>query len=154
MMASAGYRFSNLSCRIPENLPDPTVSVMLGDQGMTQMMGDTAPLGARMMLRSSPRQFAAGPVTLVVTNRGWRTHELVVLPLAVGGQRVPGSGGKVDEKGSLADASTSCGSGKGEGIRAGSAGWVTRKLVPERYELVWNLRNHHADGMHQEIVVT
>jgi uncharacterized cupredoxin-like copper-binding protein len=27
-------------------------------------------------------------------------------------------------------------------------------LAPGRYELVCNLRNHYANGMHQEIVVT
>jgi hypothetical protein len=60
-------------------------------------MGGPAPMGAHMMLHPVPTQVAAGTVSLVVYNIGWRTHELVVLPLpagAVAGQRVPGANGK------------------------------------------------------------
>ena len=121
------------------------------------MTGGTAPLGARMMLRAVPARVSAGPVSLVATNMGWRTHELVILPLAAGasaGQRVAGSDGKVAESGSLGEASTSCGAGAGDGITSGSVGWTTVTLAPGRYELLCNLPNHYADGMHQEIVVT
>jgi len=109
-----------------------------------------------MMLRAAPRTLAAGQVSLVATNRGWRSHELVVLPLAAGqraGQLVPGADGKVDERGSLGEASTSRGAGTGEGIAAGRVGWITLTFAPGRYELVCNLRNHYANGMHQEIRV-
>ena len=151
------YHFSRLTCRAPPDLPGRTVNVTLGDMGMTQMMGGTAPLGAHMMLRAVPHTVAAGKVSLVAANRGWRTHELVVLPLAAGelaGQLVPGPGGKVDETGSLGEASTSCGAGTGDGIRPGTVSWTTLTLAPGRYELVCNLANHYADGMYQEILVT
>ena len=87
---------------------------------------------------------------------GWRTHELVILPLPAGaqaGQRVPGSDGKVDESGSLGEASASCAAGSGEGISAGAVGWTTVTLPAGRYELVCNLPNHYADGMRQELDV-
>jgi hypothetical protein len=106
----------------------PTVEVMLGDMGMTQMMGGTAPLGGHMMLRVTPATVPAGQVSLVVSNMGWRTHELVVLPLAAGasaGQRVPGADGKVEETGSLGEVSNSCAAGAGDGITAGAVGWNT-----------------------------
>jgi uncharacterized cupredoxin-like copper-binding protein len=157
MRGTSGYHYSKLTCRAPGNLPGRVVNVALGDMGMTKMMGGTAPLGARMMLRAVPRTFAAGQVSVVVTNRGWRTHELVVLPLAVGeraGQRAVDRDGKVDEAGSLGEASSSCGAGTGKGIRAGAVGWTTLTLAPGRYELICNLRNHYANGMHQEIRVT
>lgn len=158
MMGSArGYHYSMLACRAPADLPGRVVTVTLADMGMTRMMGGTAPLGARMMLRAAPRTVAAGQVSLVATNRGWRSHELVVLPLAAGqpaGQRVPGSDGKADEAGSLGEASASCRAGTGEGIGAGSVGWTTLSLAPGRYELVCNLRNHYANGMHQEFRVS
>ena len=86
--------------------------------GMTQMMGGTAPMGAQMRLQATPATEPADPISLVVSNVGWRTHELVILPLAAGavvGQRVPGSDGKVSRTGSLAEASRSCGSGAGTG---------------------------------------
>jgi uncharacterized cupredoxin-like copper-binding protein len=114
-------------------------------------------MGAHMMLRSSPSRVAAGPVTFVALNKGWRTHELVVLPLSVGavaGQRVPGRDGKIAETCSLGEASTPCGAGAGSGIPAGSASWVTVTLPAGRYELICNLPNHYDDGMYQEFDVT
>jgi uncharacterized cupredoxin-like copper-binding protein len=33
-------------------------------------------------------------------------------------------------------------------------GWTTIDLRPGRYELVCNLRNHYANGMHQELDVS
>jgi uncharacterized cupredoxin-like copper-binding protein len=151
------YQYSPMTCSAPVGLPGRTVQVTLADMGITQMMGGTAPIGAHMMLRADPATVAAGRVSLVAVNVGWRTHELVILALASGrsaGQRVPGSDGKVDEAGSVGEASASCGAGAGDGIQAGTAGWTTVTLAPGRYELVCNLPNHYADGMHQELVVT
>jgi uncharacterized cupredoxin-like copper-binding protein len=155
--SGSGYHFSKLTCTAPPDLSGRAVIVRLGDMGMTQMMGGTAPLGAHMMLRAVPGTVPAGKVSLVAENMGWRTHELVILPLAAGepaGQRVPGPDGTVDETGSLGEASTSCGAGAGEGIRAGTVSWITLTLAPGRYELICNLPNHYADGMHQQILVT
>ena len=151
------YHMSRLTCSAPSPLPGTTVYVMLGDMGMTQMMGGVAPMGQHMMLRAVPAQVPAGQVSFAVANMGWRTHELVVLPLAPGqqaGQRVTGPDGKVDETGSLGEASASCAAGSGEGIKAGTVGWVTLDLPTGRYELVCNIRNHYANGMHQLLVVT
>lgn len=152
-----GYTVAPLSCAAPQGLPGVSVQVTLGDMGLSQMMGGTAPMGARMALIAQPASVPAGQVSFVVENRGWRTHELVVLPLAAGasaGQLVPGSDGKVDEEGSLGEASSSCAAGQGEGIVSGSVGWVTVTLPPGHYELVCNVTNHYANGMRQELVVT
>jgi uncharacterized cupredoxin-like copper-binding protein len=157
MGGDSTYHYSRLTCSAPASLPGSPITVMLGDMGVTQMMGGTAPLGVRMMLRAVLASVPAGQVSLVAENMGWRTHELVILPLADGataGQRVPGADGKVDETGSLGEASTPCGAGAGHGIMSGSVGWTTVTLAPGRYELVCNLPNHYADGMNQEIVVT
>jgi uncharacterized cupredoxin-like copper-binding protein len=151
-----GYHYSQLACTPPTSLPGRVVTVMLADMGMTQMMGGTAPLGVRMMLRASASSVSSGQVSLVAENTGWRTHELVVLPLAAGatvGHRVAGADGKVPETGSLGEASASCVTGSGEGITARSAGWVTLTLKPGRYELLCNLPNHYADGMWTEFDV-
>lgn len=157
MGGGAGYVYSRLTCAAPSSLPGRTVTVMLADMGMTRMMGGTAPLGSRMMLRVVPATVPAGQVSLVVSNVGWRTHELVILPLAggaVAGERVPGADGKVDEAGSLGEASNSCAGGVGDGIKAGTVGWTTVTLTPGRYELVCNLPNHYANGMRQELLVS
>jgi uncharacterized cupredoxin-like copper-binding protein len=158
MMGSVprGYHMSRLTCS-PPSLPGTTVHVIVGDMGMTSMMGGVAPLGGHMMLRAFPTSVPAGQVSFVVGNMGWRTHEMVVLPLAPGqaaGQRTPGSDGKVDETGSLGEASASCAAGSGDGIKSGGVGWVTLNLPAGEYELVCNLRNHYANGMHQAFVVT
>lgn len=157
MGSGSAYHSSKLTCRPPANLPGRIVNVALNDMGMTQMMSGDAPLGAHMRLVAHPTTFRAGQVSVVVTNMGWRTHELVILPLAEGqsaGQRVPGADGRVDETGSLGEASTTCGSGAGEGVEAGSVTWTTLTLSPGRYEFICNLQNHYANGMHQEVVVT
>ncbi len=156
MGGPAGYHFPALSCTAPVSLPGSRVTVTLADMGMTRMMGGDAPMGARMMLQATPGAVAAGQVSLVAQNRGWRTHELVVLPLgktAAAGQRAPGADGKVDESGSLGEASASCAGGSGQGIDSGAVGWVTIKLAPGRYELVCNIKNHYANGMDQELDV-
>jgi uncharacterized cupredoxin-like copper-binding protein len=155
MGGSSTYRSSSLTCTAPTSLPGTRVTVTLGDMGMTTMMEGVAPMGARMRLQASTTQVPAGRISLVVSNLGWRTHELVVLPLAEGaGHREVGSDGRVSETGSLGEASRSCGPGAGEGIPSGSAGWVTMTLKPGRYELVCNLRNHYGNGMHQAFVVS
>ena len=158
MMGGARHHYSStLTCHAPTSLPGHVVRVTLVDMGrMTTMMGGAAPMGAHMRLRATPHVVPAGTVTLVAVNVGRRTHELVVLPLAKGasaGQRVPGADGKIDEAGSLGEASRSCAAGAGEGVRARTVGWVTLTLARGRYELVCNLRNHYADGMYDELVV-
>jgi uncharacterized cupredoxin-like copper-binding protein len=159
MMGSVphGYHLARLTCSAPSSLPGSTIYVMVGDMDMTSPMGGVAPLGARMMLRAVPTSVPAGQVSFAVGNMGWRTHEMVVLPLAPGqaaGERAPGPDGRVDETGNLGEASASCAAGSGEGIKVGTVGWVTLTLPVGRYELVCNLRNHYANGMYQAFVVT
>lgn len=154
--ADQAYHYSTSTCSAPAPLPGNTVRVVLADMGMTQMMGGDAPMGARMTLAPTPSTVAAGAVSLVAQNLGWRVHELVVLPLvggAVAGHLVPGADGKVDEAGSLGEVSASCAAGAGQGIASGAAGWTTLTLAPGRYELVCNLKNHYANGMYHELDV-
>ena len=157
MNAQPGYNYSRLSCSAPAELPGAAVTVMLGDMGMSQIVGGTAPLRAPMLLRVVPAEVPAGQISLVVWNMGWRTHELVILPLAAGaaaGERVPGADGKVDEAGSLGEVSNNCAEGVGDGVPAGALGWITVTLTPGRYELVCNLENHYANGMYTELDVS
>lgn len=156
-VAPNGYHLSRLTCSAPTSLPGTTVYVMLGDMGMTHMMGGVAPMGAHMMLRAVPVRVPAGQVSFIAGNMGWRTHELVVLPLTPGeaaGRRVTRSDGRVDETGSLGEASASCAAGEGDGIRAGTVGWVTLTLPAGSYELVCNLPHHYANGMRQQLTVS
>lgn len=138
-------------CAPSTKLTGQTISVSVFDMGM--MMGNAS----RMGLYAFPSTIASGKVNIVVANMGMRTHELVVLPLADGrsaGTRVVGTDGKIDETGSLGEASNNCASGSGEGILSGSRGWTTLNLAPGRYEFVCNLPNHYSAGMYQEVVVS
>jgi uncharacterized cupredoxin-like copper-binding protein len=156
MNGDGGYHFAPLSCAEPAGLPASTVRVTLADMGMTRNVTGTAPVGAHMMLRADRVSIPAGQIVLVATNRGWRTHEVVVLPLAAGqvaGQRTSGSDGKVDESGSIGELSASCAAGTGEGITPSAVGWTTLTLAAGRYELVCNMANHYVDGMYEELDV-
>ena len=157
------------TCNVSVTLPAPTVTVMLGDMAGGSLMGGGYGEGMMdgrsrmsgtdrgwMMLRATPQTVRAGPVTLLAVNRGTRTHELVVRPLARGAQvgaRSVGADNRVDEIGSVGEASNSCGAGAGEGIDAGAASWVTLEFRPGRYELVCNLPGHYAAGMFTELDV-
>lgn len=122
------------------------------------MMGIRSMLrGQQMMLRANARTVPAGTVSFVAVNHGTRTHELIVLPLTAGasvGDRSVGAGRRVDEAGSIGEASHTCGTGPGEGISVGTVGWVALSLIPGRYELVCNLPGHYAAGMRTELDVT
>ena len=110
----------------------------------------------------NPSTVPAGQVSLRVRNKGALTHEVVVLPLPQGqfpGQRVSGPDGKVDESGSLGEASRTCGADDGMdiapyGIAAGASGWTTITLPPGRYELICNIAGHYWAGMYTELDVT
>lgn len=175
---TGSFRFGgwadSAACQVP-SLPGTTVQVTLTDMGPGMMGGGmgglrgpadgddggsgTAPWGipGRMSVQVSPSTVPAGTVSLAVADAGRLTHELVVLPLPAGarpGQRTVGPDGTVSEDGSLGEASASCAAGAGDGIAAGSAGWVTLTLAPGRYELVCNLPGHYAAGMYAELDVT
>ena len=129
---------------------------MMTGSAVGQMMG-SGWRGRMMQVRLSRHSVPAGTVSLRVSDVGVMTHELVVLPLAQGsrvGQRTGGSGGTVDEHGSVGEVSNNGGAGVGEGLHPGGAGWMTLHLRAGRYELVCNLPGHYAAGMFAELDVT
>lgn len=124
--------------------------------GMMGMMG-------MMRILINPATVPPGQVSFRVTNAGALNHELVVLPLAKGhylGQRTVGPDGKVDEAGSLGEASRTCAADRGEdnpssaGIAPGASGWTTVTLTPGRYELICNITGHYWTGMYAELDVS
>jgi len=54
----------------------------------------------------------------------------------------------------LGEASQSCGPGSGDGIQAGTVGWVTLHPPTGRYELICNEPWHYGSGMHAELDVS
>jgi uncharacterized cupredoxin-like copper-binding protein len=151
-------------------LPGATVTVQLVDvralMRRGSMMGGGGMMGqgdwrqfrpGMMRVTTSSTSVTHGTVSLIVTNTGYLTHELVVLPLPAGqpaGARRPGTDGTVPETGSLGEVSATCAGGAGDGIAAGSTGWVTLTLPVGRYELACNLPGHYASGMYAELNIT
>ena len=140
-------------------LPGTVVTVSLRNMGGPMMGGQ----GSTMMGRGSMGLIADhatvphGTVSFFVTNDGSINHEMVVLPLAdsqAAGTRPIAGDGRVDETGSLGEASKTNGEAAGEGIVPGASGWMTITLAPGHYELVCNLAGHYRSGMFTELTVT
>ncbi len=144
------------SCTVPA-LPGPLVRVTLTNMGGSMMNGTGGGHSAgAMRIFADHTTIEHGMVTFLATNRGTLSHELVILPLPGSeraGTRTIGGKGAVGETGSLGEASSSCGSGSGDGILPGTSGWVTVTLTPGRYELVCNIPGHYAAGMYTVLTV-
>ncbi|MCB5291715.1 hypothetical protein BJQ90_01142 [Arthrobacter sp. SO3] len=147
---------SRTRCVTP-NLPGPVVSVSLTNMCGPMMRRPNDMMGGAMRMTADRNTVAHGPVSFLVTNAGTISHELVILPLPesqIPGTRPIGADAKIDEAGSLGEASNTCAEGTGQGILPGASGWVTVTLPPGRYELVCNLPGHYAAGMYTQLTVT
>jgi uncharacterized cupredoxin-like copper-binding protein len=153
-----GIGFLSGSSPAAPSLPGTVVNVSLTDMGGS-MMGQRNGMmnGGAMSLSTDQASVPHGTVSFVVTNGGSIDHEMVILPLpnpqAVGARAIGGDA-KIDETGSLGEASHSGGAGAGAGIVPGASGWVTVTLAPGQYELVCNLPRHYMAGMHTQLTVT
>jgi uncharacterized cupredoxin-like copper-binding protein len=135
------------------------VNVSLANMGGSMMGGQGNAMMGRGAMRLSADHSTVphGTVSFLVTNDGSIDHEMVVLPRAdsqTAGTRPIGSDAKVDETGSLGEASKTGGAGAGEGIVPDASGWMTITLAPGQYELVCNLPGHYTAGMHTRLTVT
>ena len=160
-----GNGFLSGTSRAAPRLPGTVVNVALTNMGgpmMAQsngMMGQGSAMtnGGGMRLRADHATAPHGTVSFLVTNSGSINHEMVVLPLlnsrAVGARPI-GGGARIDETGSLGEASRTGGEGAGEGIAPGASSWLTLTLAPGQYELVCNLPGHYTAGMHTQLTVT
>ena len=134
----------------PEHPSSRQVQVSLNDNG--GMMG-----GFAMMvgLNTNVTSVAAGKVTFITTNYGHIVHELLILPLPIGGAgtRPIAANGKIDESSSLGEASQSCANGVGNGISPGTRSWTTVNLARGTYELLCDVPWHYANGMFTTLTV-
>jgi uncharacterized cupredoxin-like copper-binding protein len=146
---------SRTRCVAP-NLPGPLVSVSLTNMGAPMMVRPHGMMDGAMRMTADRSTVAHGTVSFLVTNGGTISHELVILRLPdnrIPGTRPIGGDAKIDESGSLGEASNTCADGAGQGILPGSSGWVSVTLPPGRYELVCNLPGHYAAGMYTQLTV-
>ena len=133
------------------------VNISLTDSGGPMGEGNGPMHPGAMGLNADRATVPHGAVSFLVTNAGAVKHEMVILPMAdsqVVGTRPFGGDAKVDEAGSLGEASRSGGVGAGEGIAPGASSRVTVTLAPGRYELVCNLMGHYVSGMYRQLTVT
>ncbi len=159
-VAIASMRTSRRLSSCGPRVTAPTrVQVILTNMGGPMMGGGMMGRARGGMMRLTADQSAAphGRVTFIATNTGSVAHEFVVLPLRHGqivGTRPIQNDGRIEEAGSVGEASKTCGAGSGDGIAPGASGWVTLNLSPGRYELVCNLPGHYAAGMYTQLTVT
>ena len=157
--ANGGHGFLSGAPRAAPKLPGTVVNVSLTNMGGSMMGGQGNTMMGRGAMRLSANHTTVphGTVSFLVTNDSSINHEMVVLPLAdsqtVGTRPIAGDG-KIDEAGSLGEASKTGGEGAGDGIAAGASGWVTATLAPGQYELVCNLAGHYTAGMFTQLTVT
>ncbi len=154
-----GHGSSSGSAQAASKLPGTVVNVSLTNMGGPMMGGQgNAMMSAGSMGMSTDHATVPhGTVSFLVANNGSIDHEMVVLPLAgsqAPGARTVGGDGKVDEAGSLGEASKTNGADAGDGIAPGTSGWVTVTLTPGHYELVCNLSGHYTAGMYTQLDVT
>jgi len=154
-----GQGFASGSPQAAPKLTGTVVNISLTNMGGSMMggQGNTMMGGGAMGLSADHATVPHGTVSFMVTNDGNIDHEMVILPLAgsrTAGARPVGGDGKVDEAGSLGEASKTGGAGAGDGIAPGASGWVTVTLAPGHYELVCNLPRHYAAGMYTQLNVT
>ena len=128
-------------------------NVTLSDRGGAMMGANNLMM---VSLDASPNIVSTGTITFVATNVGAMNHEFLVLPAPADGvgTRASGVDGRIDESGSLGEASTSCGAGAGQGISPGATSWVTVTLAPGHYELLCDEPWHYANGMFAGFTVT
>lgn len=163
LAATDGWRGGPRRCVTPTfsgRVVDVTLTDLGGWNGPGMMDGhhrSTHRWGTgSMRMFVEPGTIAAGEVTLRVRNSGMLGHEALVLPLPPGqvsGARGVGPDGRVDEAGSLGEASKTCGADAGDGIAAGAVSWTTLTLPPGRYELLCNLPGHYEAGAYAEFDV-
>lgn len=138
------------------SLPGTVIKVALWDMG-GPMLGPRKGMmdGRFMSLRPDRATAPNGIVSFLVSNGGSIKHEVVLLPDShVVGTRPMGVDAKIDEAGSLGEASRTGGEGVGQGIAPGASGWLTITLAPGQYELVCNLPGHYTAGMHAPVTIT
>ena len=141
----------------PASSAGTIVHVSLTDSGGPMGEGNGMMKPGAMGLSADHATVPHGSVTFRVANDGAVAHEMVILPLAASqavGTRPFGAEAKIDEAGSLGEASRSGGEGTGDGIAPGASGLMTVTLAPGRYELVCNLMGHYVSGMYGTLTVT
>jgi uncharacterized cupredoxin-like copper-binding protein len=157
--ADGGHGFLSGSRRAASKLPGTVVNVSLANMGGSMMGSQRNTMMGRgaMRLIADKTTVPHGTVSFLVTNSGSIDHEMVVLPLAdsqTAGTRPIAGDARIDEAGSLGEASKTDGEGAGKGIVSGASGWMSITLAPGHYELVCNLAGHYTAGMFTQLTVT
>ncbi|QYF90558.1 sulfocyanin-like copper-binding protein [Arthrobacter sp. PAMC25284] len=153
---AGGYAFPGPARCTAPGLLGTVINVTASDMGGA-MMGGSGMMRGSMLLTADRTTVAGGEVSFFVTNVGNIPHEMMIVPLAgtqIAGTRPVGRDGKIDERGSLAEAAATCAEGEGDGILPSAAGWITLDLAPGRYELFCNLPGHYWAGMYTRLTVT
>ena len=111
---------------------------------ITVVLNDTKGLDGPMTIVVSPKTVAAGRIAFTVKNAGTIKHE-IFLVATNGKELIPGVDGKVSVTGTVFSILD---------IPAGATRGVTLDVEAGTYELLCNLKDHYANGMHVPFEVT
>jgi uncharacterized cupredoxin-like copper-binding protein len=92
----------------------------------------------------SPKSVSHGKVTFTVKNKGHMEHELVVMKTTKSASKLPVSGSRASDKGSV---------GEVEDIGAGKSKKLTLNLKKGHYVLICNIPGHYKGGMRSDFTV-
>lgn len=99
---------------------------------------------AEFTLRAVPAKARRGRVTFVVRNAGDISHEFVVIRTKRRAAKLPVSGGRASEAGSVGEIGN---------VRSGATKRVTLRLAAGHYALICNLPGHYRAGQHADFTV-
>jgi len=92
----------------------------------------------------SPKSVSHGKVTFTVKNKGDMEHELAVIKTTKSASKLPVSGNRASEKGSV---------GEVEDIASGKSKKLTLNLKKGHYVLICNIPGHYKAGMYADFTV-
>ena len=92
----------------------------------------------------SPKSVSHGKVTFNVKNKGDMEHELVVIKTSKSASKLPVSGNRASDKGSV---------GEVEDIAGGKSKKLTLNLKAGHYVLICNIPGHYKGGMRSDFTV-
>ena len=139
LLNPGGSGFLSRTRCVAPNLPGPVVGVSLTDMGGPMMRRPSGMMGGAMRMTADQSTVTHGPVSFLVTNAGSVNHELVVLPLPdnqIPGTRPIRGDARIEEAGSLGEASNTCADGARAGKQPRAAGGGTNTQPPGREELI------------------
>jgi uncharacterized cupredoxin-like copper-binding protein len=143
-----GLRLQGLGVACAAAVLTVTVAACGGQTSAGSASAPTVNISERDFAITAPHVLEAGPVHLVVTNKGPVSHELILVRAPHGRLPLRGDGFTVDEDALKAQIVTTF-----EPDGPGSTRSQDVELTPGRYVLLCNMAGHYMSGMSTRLLV-